>query len=296
MYSSDTRTWLQSFKSHNYHGKHTLKISICSGKGGVGKTSISLRLAKDFCFLRRKVLLIDTDFNLSNTGIKLGHKGKNKFKDFISGKCGILECIERLGDLSLLPACNGSEELFKNKYLILQRIITSLEEVEGLYDVIIFDIPAGLKKEILNIIALSDFPIILVTPDQSAMTDAYSVAKILVQEYGLNNLLTIANFIESEFEFKSIKKRFNKTGKLFLNKEFNFLGYFPRIHTSIKNFDQDFIFQENNSIQDYSLRIIEKIYDAAFESVRSQDVSGPVLEKYINQVRSTEHVSNHSKA
>ena len=115
--------WLGSFKSQNQATgtqkslkvslpKKNYKISITGGKGGVGKTSVSLKFARELALSGYRVLLIDCDYNLSNTAIKLGLPLNNKFWELLSSEKTFSDCLYKDGNLHLLSACNGSVELF----------------------------------------------------------------------------------------------------------------------------------------------------------------------------------------
>ena len=184
-----TSMWLQSFNSekklsdHN-HEKYVQKlqgktIAVTGGKGGVGKTSITLKMAKDLSAQGQKVLIIDCDSNLGNTSIKLGLPLTNMFYDLVSGSKSFDQCLYKDGNLHLLSACNGSLDLF-NEQLKIEQIVTDIISCHKKdYDFIFLDCPAGISKEIMTINAYCDHRILIVTPDKSSITDSYSQIKIL---------------------------------------------------------------------------------------------------------------------
>src|SRR5437870_605100 len=92
--------------------KKATTISITGGKGGVGKTSIALKLGMTLGELNKKVLLVDCDYNLSNTLLKLGLPVCEDFYGPVSSRKDLDGCLHRLGNFHLLPGLNGNLELF----------------------------------------------------------------------------------------------------------------------------------------------------------------------------------------
>ena len=128
-----TSEWLQSFSSEkNLKApsrslitdgfRPCRKISITGGKGGVGKTSIALKTAQQLAQAGYRTLLIDCDSNLSNTAIKLGLPLDNKFEKLLSAEANFEEVVIQRGNFHLLPACNGSVEVFESKIKFDERV------------------------------------------------------------------------------------------------------------------------------------------------------------------------------
>jgi flagellar biosynthesis protein FlhG len=130
---NNPREWLLSknrFFSKNQCPKKTSTshtISITSGKGGVGKSSLALKMSKIFCDWGFKVLVIDCDYNLSNTSIKLGVPLNNDFYSLVKKEKTFEECLYIDGNFHLLPGCNGNLEFFSNG-IELDRIIIKTDD------------------------------------------------------------------------------------------------------------------------------------------------------------------------
>src|SRR5690606_35682583 len=134
-YMHKTTEWLLSFTSENrpQNSKEMrkrefqpcVKVSITGGKGGVGKTSIALKMAKELAKSGHRTLLIDCDSNLSNTAIKLGLPIDNRFEKLLTAELSFEECLIQDGNFHLLPACNGSLELFE-RGILLDEVVTDI--------------------------------------------------------------------------------------------------------------------------------------------------------------------------
>ena len=255
--------WLVS--QNKYQSKKTsLKaktISVTAGKGGVGKTSVAVKMAKVLSNSGYKVLLLDCDTNLSNTVVKLGLPITNYFYDLVSAQKEFDECLHKDGNLHLLSGCNGSIDLF-NKSLEIDRVIIDiLVNHEKDYDYIILDCPAGITKETLTLNAYSDYRFVVVTPDKSSVTDSYSLIKILNKEFGVNDNHLLINKISSEPQYQRMIKTLSETVETFLKCRLHILGYIKKEELPDDRFDTVLLHQENNSLHKNFVNIVTRFTD-----------------------------------
>lgn len=251
-----TSEWLQSFSTQNKSLKNSglrrasdfacTKVSITGGKGGVGKTSIALKMAQELAITGHRTLLIDCDSNLSNTAIKLGLPLDNKFEKILSGEALLQDCIIQRGNFHLLPACNGSIEVFESKLNFDEIIIDIITSHEHEYDYIILDCPAGVGREILTLNAYCDHRWIVVTPDKSSITDSYSLVKLLSQRFGIKDNHLLVNMYQSDKQFQKVVITLSETIENFLGARTNILGGIPKLDVASEGFDTFFLSESKN--------------------------------------------------
>lgn len=217
--------------------RNAYTVSITSGKGGVGKTSISLKMAKEMATNGLKVLLIDCDYNLSNTAVKLGLPINQNFLSYQNDQKSFQDCLYKDGNFHLFSACNGDLELFEKDFRLDQMIIQVLAQQERHYDYILLDCPAGLAKETLSLNAYSDYRFFVVTPDRSSVTDSYSLMKILSQKYGVKNNHLVVNRVSSRTQYSRIVKTLSETTEHFLDIRLGILGGLPQEEGEVDRFD-----------------------------------------------------------
>lgn len=260
---SNPSDWLVS--QNKYQSKKTGQkaktISVTAGKGGVGKTSVAVKMAKIMANNGYKVLLLDCDTNLSNTVVKLGLPINNYFYELISAQREFSDCLHKDGNLHLLSGCNGSIDLF-NKNLEVDRIIIDiLVNHERDYDYIILDCPAGITKETLTLNAYSDYRFVVVTPDKSSVTDSYSLIKILNKEFGVNDNHLLLNKISSEPQYQRMVKTLSETVETFLKCRLHILGGIQNVDAPVDQFDTLLLKQENSSLHKNFVKIVKKFTD-----------------------------------
>ncbi len=281
-----TSEWLLSFSAeqdanlkHTVHGsghKTCIKISVTGGKGGVGKTSIALKMAQEFAKSGAKTLVIDCDSNLSNTAIKLGLPLDNKFEKLLSGDVSFEECIIQQGNFHLLPACNGSIEIFENKLNFDEIIIDIISSHEHQYDYILLDCPAGIGRDALTLNAYCDHRFVIVTPDKSSITDSYSLMKVLSQKFDIKENHVLVNMYQNEKQLQKVAMTLSETVENFLGCRTHILGGIQKLDVSAEGFDTFFLSETKSEWNKNFVKLLygftEKlvIQSAARTSGRSQ--------------------------
>lgn len=266
---SSTSDWLSSFRDDkdvydsSFPRIKAKKISITAGKGGVGKTSITVKLARELARQNKKVLVIDCDYNLSNTAIKLGLPVDNTFYYLLTAQKDFSECLYKEGDFHLLSACNGSLELFDSQLKFEEIIIDIIHAHEHEYDYIFLDCPAGLNKESLILNAYSDFRFVIVTPDRSSITDSYSLIKILANKFNINENHLIVNMYTGSNQYSKIVKTISETAENFLNCRTRVLGGIRKASVNIGDFDEFFFKSGNSDLHEDIVQLISKITESS---------------------------------
>lgn len=233
-------------------------ISITGGKGGVGKTTVAIKVAKELAEIGYKVLLIDCDHNLSNTAIKLGLPLNDTFYSLLSASKTLEECLHTEGNFNLLSGCNGSLELFENKLPLDQVIIDVMSSHENEFDYILLDCPAGLSKETCNLNAYCEERFFIVTPDKSSITDSYSLMKVLATKYGVKENHLIINMYNTDDQYQRVVKSISNTAESYLGTRTHILGGLKKIDVKVDGFDQYFLREKTSQEHEDFLKVIKR--------------------------------------
>lgn len=258
-------------------------ISITGGKGGVGKTSIALKMAKMLAKIGHKVLLIDCDTNLSNTAVKLGLPVTDYFMDLVTAKRSFEECLYIDGNFHLLSACNGNLELFERDLEFDRLLIDVISAHERDYDFILLDCPAGLSKTSMTLNAYSDQRIVVVTPDRASITDSYSLMKILNTRFGVNENHLLVNKVSSLAQYQRMVRTIGETVENFLTARLRVLGYVAFERGAVDRFDQELLGGANSALERDFAKVLTRFTEETIgASVFSQGTSRPYIS---NRVR-----------
>jgi len=208
-------------------GSNTRYIAVASGKGGVGKTLISINLAMIIGNTGKRVLIIDGDFGLSNVHIMLGLTPEKNLSDFINGKASIDEIVFKINNnVSFISSGNGIQELVNLSSKDITEILDRIHEyAENNFDIIIFDTPPGIHNETLIITSSSDIPIVISTPEPTAVADAYALIKVLNTSMMLKDFYVLINKCSSKEEGLKIFNSINTVSQRFLDINLKYLGY-----------------------------------------------------------------------
>jgi flagellar biosynthesis protein FlhG len=168
-------------------------ITVTSGKGGVGKTNISLNLALYLAEEGHRTCLFDADMGLANVDIMLGIYPSLTLEDVILEKKSIRDIIikDYMG-IDIVPGSSGIERLADPKPEELKFLINELSGLEG-YDFLILDTSAGISKNVVSFCMASSEMILVVTPEPTSLTDAYALLKVLSLNGFKNSVMVAVN-------------------------------------------------------------------------------------------------------
>ncbi len=208
-------------------------ITVTSGKGGVGKSNVTVNLAVQMARMGKKVLIFDADFGLANVEVMFGAIPKHSLADLIYHEKGIREIITEgplgIGFISAGSGIRGLNNLTREQILYL---VKSLKELDELADIILVDTGAGISDSVLEFVMASPEVVLVTTPDPSSLTDSYSLLKTLYRNPAFSRQQTeirmISNKVASVEEGKSLYDRLNSVVEKFLEGSVDYLGMVPQ--------------------------------------------------------------------
>ncbi|MDR1692655.1 MAG: MinD/ParA family protein [Oscillospiraceae bacterium] len=201
-------------------------ICVTSGKGGVGKTSISVNLGISLAKKGLRVLLFDADFGLSNIDVMLGVSPQYDLSYVLRGQKKIGEIIaEGPGGINFVSGGSGMNVLLNMSEIQLSAVIDNLVLLEDAADIIIFDTGAGVNPLIMRMIRSSQETIVVTTPEPTAIMDAYALVKSIAADTPDGALRLLVNRAESSAEAEATLQKFVAVVKLYQKTDMDLLGY-----------------------------------------------------------------------
>lgn len=201
-------------------------IAIASGKGGVGKTSLTLNISRTLAKKGKKVVVLDADLGLGNVDVQLGLTPSQDLSHVINGQARLHEIILKteLG-FDIIPGRSGSDSLPFLTNADRHGIVKQLGDIAEHYDYVFLDIAAGVGDEILVFSRVADYTALIATPDPSSITDAYAVIKMLKLRHDITNCKIIINQASSEVDALRTYEKLKIATERFLHIDTPLLGY-----------------------------------------------------------------------
>lgn len=206
-------------------------ITVTSGKGGVGKSNVSVNLAINLKRKGKRVVIFDADFGLANIEVIFGIVPKYNMFDIIYNNKDISEILTAgpLG-IEFISGGSGVQELLKLDKSQLTYMIERLYDLDCFADIIIIDTGAGISESVLDFISASNEVILVTTPEPTAITDAYAVLKAIKRrndDISNKEINLLVNRVDSANEGMEIYEKLNKVTDRFLDINLNNIGFLP---------------------------------------------------------------------
>ena len=208
-------------------------ITVTSGKGGVGKSSISVNLAIQLSRMGKKVIIFDADFGLANIEIMLGIRPQYNLADLMFRGKNLQDIITEGPDkIGFISGGSGIQELTRLSREQIIYLTQKLFQLDKLADVIIIDTGAGIADSVLEFVAASSEVILVATPEPTSITDAYALLKSLNKksEFSVNDtkICMLANRINNEEDGKELYEKLHIVAEKFLQIPLTYLGGIPQ--------------------------------------------------------------------
>ena len=194
------------FQQDSIRNKQTKFISVTSGKGGVGKSTISANLAYALYQLGFKVGIFDADIGLANLDVILKVNPKKNILHVLKGEVEFKDIIVEIEkDFYLIPGESGDEIVKYSDEFLFNRFIGGLNVLEEL-DFLVIDTGAGIGKEVQTFLDASDEVLVVTAPEPAAITDAYAMIKVMSQKR--DRIFLLVNQVDNPKEANIIYQKY----------------------------------------------------------------------------------------
>tara|TARA_R110002049_G_scaffold13509_2_gene58482 strand:+ start:126167 stop:127042 length:876 start_codon:yes stop_codon:yes gene_type:complete len=203
-------------------------IAITGGKGGVGKTNISINLATSFSRLNKRVILLDADFGLANVDVVLGLTPENNLLHVIENKCSIQDILlDGPENIKIVPASSGVKRMANLNSLEQSGLISAFSEIGDQVDVMIVDTAAGISDSVIHFARAAGEVVVVVCDEPASIADAYALIKVLSRDYAVNKVSVISNQVESKAHGEMLFNQMLKVINKYLDVSVSYLGAVP---------------------------------------------------------------------
>lgn len=208
---------------------HKVKvITVTGGKGGVGKTSISLNLAVALSLLGKKVMLFDADLGLANIDVMLGLKVERNLGHVLRGECDLQDIIQTgPHGLMIIPASSGLKEMAELSVEQHAGLIRAFSSLKVDVDYLIVDTAAGISDMVLSFCRAAQDVLMVVCNEPTSIADAYAQMKVLSRDYGVKKFKIIGNQMHSMDEGKIMFQKLVMVAERFLDTTLELVACIP---------------------------------------------------------------------
>jgi flagellar biosynthesis protein FlhG len=194
-------------------------IAIASGKGGVGKTWLSITLAQLFARAGRRVCLFDGDVGLANIDVQLGIAPPQDLSEIFTQQAHLRDIAYPYedGGFDIIPGRSGSGDMANLPEPALQTLRTQLNDIAEDYDYVVMDLGAGIERNVRFLASLADRVLVVLTDEPTSLTDAYAFIKLCLQHGQHQNIQVVVNQASTQKEGEKIFGAIEKACQNFLN-------------------------------------------------------------------------------
>jgi flagellar biosynthesis protein FlhG len=201
-------------------------ITVTSGKGGVGKSNITINLAIALSEQGFRIVILDADFGLANIDVLFGIVPQYTMLDMIKNQKSIIEILaDGPKNTRFISGGSGVEDLVKLERQQIMRFIDNISFLDKIADIIIVDTGAGLSENVMSFVTAADDVVLVTSPEPTSITDAYALIKMLSNIDRHKKVRVVVNRAESSKEANDVLNKLVLVAEKFLGMNIEPAGY-----------------------------------------------------------------------
>ena len=203
-------------------------IAISGGKGGVGKTNVSLNTAIALARLGKKVLVLDADLGLANVDVMLGLRVTRNLSHVLSGECELDDIIiEGPAGIKVIPATSGTQSMVDLTTAEHAGLIRAFSDMNTQFDMLLVDTAAGISDMVLSFCRAAQDVMLVVCDEPTSITDCYALMKLLSRDHNMFKFKVVANMVRSQKEGQQLFVKLAKVTDRFLDVALDLVAVIP---------------------------------------------------------------------
>lgn len=203
-------------------------FAVTSGKGGVGKTNVSVNIGTALSEFGHSVALFDADMGLANVDVLLGIYPRFNFSHVLKGEKSLDQVmITGPSGLMVVPGASGIQKMSELSPVEQAAVIRSFSEINQDIDILIVDTAAGISSSVVNFAKACQEVVVVVCDEPTSLTDAYAFIKLLNRDHGLFRFQVLTNMISSAEQGQSLFTKLCRVTDRYLDVNLNFFGWVP---------------------------------------------------------------------
>ncbi len=203
-------------------------IAVTGGKGGVGKTNISVNLAVAMAQEGRRVMLLDADLGLANIDVVLGLHPQHDLSHVLNGECALEDVIvDGPAGIRVVPGASGVQQMAELSEVEHAGLIRAFSDIGNDLDVLVVDTAAGISDTVVSFSRAAHEVLVVVCDEPASITDAYALIKLLNREYGVDRFRVLANMVHSAQEGRDLYGKMCRVTDRYLDVMLSYSGSIP---------------------------------------------------------------------
>ena len=203
-------------------------VAVTGGKGGVGKSNVSVNISIALANMRRRVVLLDADLGLANIDVLLGIKADKTIADVLSGECNLNDILVKgPAGIRIVPAASGVQQMASLTTQQHGAMIQAFSDLSDQLDVLVIDTAAGISDTVVSFVRAAQEVMVVVCDEPSSITDAYALIKLLNKDYDIVRFRVVANMVRNVKEGRMLFDKLSSVCERFLDVTMQYVGAIP---------------------------------------------------------------------